>query len=187
MKTSFLATIPLVLTLAACVHSNPVQTTFDPPYPERNAAGDPILGVFVGRIPCAIVGCEMRKVEVVFYGSEQVPSTYWLGQVGVGLGNDRLVQQGTWTGRRGVQAYPDASVYVLDNNADPSLQYFWRINDEILLLLDANMRPRAGTAAWGSMMSRDCAPYGPRTYPYDKRTRQFIPAISSNSNCSRPG
>jgi hypothetical protein len=84
-------------------HADPVQTTFDPPYAERNGAVDPILGVFFGRIPCAIKGCEMRKVELVLYGSEQVPTTYWLGQVGVGMGNGWLVQQGTWTGRRGVQ------------------------------------------------------------------------------------
>ena len=185
MKTSILATMLSVLALAACVHSDPVQTTFDPPYPERNGAGDPILGVFFGRIPCAIKGCEMRKVELVLYGSEQVPTTYWLGQVGVGMGNDWLVQQGTWTSRRGVQEYPDGLVYALDINADPSLQYLWRVNDEILLVLDPNMRPRAGTAAWGFMMSRDCAPYGPRTYPYDKRTKRFIAPISNNSSCPR--
>lgn len=85
MKTSILATMLLVLALAACIHFAPVQTTFDPPYAERNGAADPILGVFFGRIPCVIRGCEMRKVEFVLYGSEQVPTTYWLGQISVGM------------------------------------------------------------------------------------------------------
>jgi hypothetical protein len=186
MRTRALAAIPLVLLLAACIHSDPVQTTFAPPYPERNGAGDPILAVFAGRIPCAITGCEMRKVELVLYGSEPAPTTYWLGQVGLGLGNDPLVQRGTWIGRRGVQQYPDALVYALDANADPSLQYFWRVSDEILLLLDPNMRPRAGTAAWGAMLSRNCAAYGPTTYPYDKRTKRFIAPMPGTADCSHP-
>jgi hypothetical protein len=43
---------------------------------------------------------------------------------------------------RGVQEYPDALVYALDGSADRSLQYLWSVNDEILLVLDQNMRPR---------------------------------------------
>jgi hypothetical protein len=98
----------------------------------------------------------------------------------VGLGNDRLVQQGTWITLHGVQGYPDGLVYALDLNADPSLRNLWRVNDEIMLVLDANLRPRTGNAAWGFMLSRDCAPYGPRTYPYDEGARRFAPVSSSN-------
>ena len=187
MRTMILLITLSVLSLVGCVHPEPVQTTFDPSYPERRSVGDPILAVFVGRIPCAAKGCEMRKIELVLYGRDdgQVPTTYWLGQIGVGMGNDRLVQQGTWTGRRGVQEYPDALVYALDTNADPSLQYLWRVNDEILLVLDQDLRPRAGTGAWGFMMSRDCAPYGSRTYPYDTRMKRFIAPKSSKSGCPR--
>jgi hypothetical protein len=118
--------LPLTLSvLLGCAHRDLVQTTFDPAYPERNSADDPIVAVFQGRIPCAVAGCEMRKVEVVLYGRDngRIPTTYWLGQVGVGLGNDRLVQQGAWTTRRGLQDYPDGLVYQLDSSADPSLQY----------------------------------------------------------------
>ena len=176
MKSPILPITLSALSLIGCVHHEPVQTTFDPPYPERNSAGDPILAVFAGRIPCAVMGCEMRKVELVLYARDDahVATTYWLGQIGVGMGNDRVVQQGTWAGRRGAQDYPDALVYALDKSAEPSLQYLWRVNDEVLLVLDQNMRPRAGNGAWGFMLSRNCAPYGPRPYPYDQRARRFV-------------
>ena len=118
----------------------------------------------------------MRKVELVLYGRDagRIPTSYWLGQVGVGMGNDRLLQQGAWSTRRGLQGYPDGMVYQLDSSADPTLQYLWRVNDEIILVLDQNLRPKVGNAAWGFTLSRDCAPYGPRTYPYDQRARRFV-------------
>jgi hypothetical protein len=180
------ASTVLVLALLGCAHSNPVQTTFDPAYPERNGAGDPIVAVFEGRIPCTTQACEMRKVELVLYGRDhgQKPTTYWLGQLRVGMGNDRLVQQGAWAIRRGVRGYPDGLMYALDSSADPSLQYFWRVNDDIVLVLGPNLRPRVGNAAWGFMLSRDCAPYGPRTYPYDERAKRFVPV--HESNCPSP-
>jgi hypothetical protein len=185
MKSRFSLLTVSLLVLLGCVHQDPVQTTFDPAYPERNSAGDPIVAVFQGRIPCAIQGCEMRKVELVFYGRDagRTPTSYWLGQVGVGLGNESLVQQGAWTARRGLQEYPDGLVYELVSSADASLQYLWRVNDEIVLVLDQKLRPKAGNAAWGFMLSRDCAPYGPRTYPYDARAKRFV-ASAQVSSCA---
>jgi hypothetical protein len=188
MRTLILLTTLSVLSLAGCAYRQLAQKTFDPPYPERSSAGDPILAVFVGRIPCVVNGCNMRKIELVLYGRDdgRVPTTYWLGQVGVGMGNDWLVQLGTWTDRRGVQGYPDAFVYVLDTNADPSLRYLWRVNEEVVLVLDQSMRPRAGNGAWGFMLSRDCTPYGPRTYLYDQRAKRFVAPASSGSSCAPP-
>jgi hypothetical protein len=139
--------------------------TFDPPYPQLNAAGDPILAIYEGRIPCPVADCARLKVGLVLYHDrkESSPSTYWLGIVG-SQGNDRLVSTGTWAIRRGVQDYPDALVYELDANAALDLRYFWRVNDDILLPLDQGMTPKVGNAAWGYMLSRYAEPYGPRTY-----------------------
>jgi hypothetical protein len=135
---------------SGCVHSSPVQTTFDPAYPEHNGAGDSIDAVLEGRNP----------------------TTYWLGQ------------QGAWTTRRGLQEYPNGMVYQPDASADPSLQYLGRVNDEVVLVLDQALRPKAGNAAWGFMLSRDCSPYGPRTYPYDERARRFLAANATR--CEPP-
>jgi hypothetical protein len=142
-----------------------VSATFDPPYPGRNANGDPIRAVFEGRIPCS--DCDRLKVQLVLYerANERAPTTYWLGIVGTS-GNDRLVTQGTWEIRRGVEGYPEALVYALDQHADEDVRYFWRVNDNILLLLDRRMSPKAGNGAWGYMLSRYDAPYGPRTYNF---------------------
>jgi hypothetical protein len=143
--------------------------TFDPPYPETNANGDPIRAVLEGRIPCTVADCARLKVQLVLYENrnDKTPSSYWLGLIGAS-GNDRVVRQGTWRARHGVQGYPDALVYVLDDHADEDLRYFWRVNDKILLVLDERMNPKVGNAAWGYMLSRYEAPYGPRTYVYQR-------------------
>src|SRR5262245_58622085 len=118
-------------------HLRRAEVTFDPAYPERNAAGDRILAVYEGRIPRPVADCARLKVGLVLYRDrkEGSPGTYWLGIVGT-QGNDRLVATGTWTIRRGVQDYPDAVVYELDADAALDLRRFWRVNDDILLLLD---------------------------------------------------
>jgi hypothetical protein len=185
MPTILLLVAISTLALANCAHLESAQTDFVPAYPDRNAVGDPIVAVFEGRIPCADGdGCDMRKVSLVLYGRDrgQVPTTYWLGQVQVGLSDGRRVHTGTWTIQVGVSGYPNGVVYALDPTADPSLRWFWRVNDDIALVLDSNRRPKAGNAAWGYMLSRDCAAYGPRSYGIDQRTGSFV--SESSSNCA---
>jgi hypothetical protein len=144
-----------------------VTETFDPQYPQFNASGDPIYVVMEGRIPCEIVGCNMLKVALVLYQKSQDhrPSTYWLGVVGT-RGNDRVVTEGNWEIKHGVEGYPEATVYALDSDAGVGLRNFWQVNESILLLLDEAMRPRSGNGAWGFMLSRNAAPYGPRRYTW---------------------
>jgi hypothetical protein len=185
MKTEHLAAtliVLVVLALAGCISSDTVQTTFDPLYPERNAHDDPILAVYEGRIVCAFGDCEMMKVTLVLYHNAETkaPTTYWLGFIGVGKGNDGTVTQGTWTLGRGILEYPEAVVYQLDANAHFHLRNYWRVNEDILLALDPTMRPKVGNSAWGSMLSRYAESYGPRTYPYDYRARRFIAPTGSN-------
>lgn len=186
MKMLSLASMLAVLALSGCTHPGDVQTTFDRPNPERNASGDPILADYVGRIPCAVADCEMMKVELVLYQNpdSKSPTTYWLGFVGVGKGDDRTVIQGTWSLRRGAQDYPEAVVYELDSNTDPAMRYYWRVNEDIVLPLDPSMRPKSGNGAWGNMLSRDSKPYGPRTYCYDQRTRRFVASALCERNSS---
>src|SRR5690348_15540042 len=72
-----------------------VTATFDPPYPEADANGNPIQAVLEGRIPCTIAGCEKRKVALVLYETkdDKKPASYWLGVVGT-RGDDRVVTKG---------------------------------------------------------------------------------------------
>jgi NlpE N-terminal domain len=176
MNASLLTATIAVLALVGCAHFNKVQTTFDPPYPEHNANGDSIRAVYEGRIPCGAHDCEQVKIALVLYQNQQTraPTTYWLGTISVGKGNDRAAQQGTWSISRGVRDYPEALVYVLDANSDPALRYYWRVNKDIVLVLDQTMRPKVGNGAWGYMLSRYSAPYGPRTYRYDQQAGKFV-------------
>jgi hypothetical protein len=166
MRTTIIAAALMSLALAGCAYSGKAPVSFDPPYPEVNANGDPILADFEGRIPCAIEGCQVMKVGLVLYQNRntKAPTTYWLGLLHVGKGNDRTITQGNWTIRRGVKEYPDAIAYELDSNTPQDLRYYWRVNENILLVLDQNMSPKVGNAAWGYMLSRYAEPYGPRTY-----------------------
>jgi hypothetical protein len=150
------------LTLAGCAGERTL--TFDPPYPSVDSHGEPIRAVFEGRIPCA-APCEKLKVQLVVYETRhaKTPSTYWLGVIDT-LRDERLVSRGRYTLRQGLEGYPQAVVYELDTNAFAGLRYFWQVNEDILLVLDDRLRPKPGDAAWGYMLSRYDAPYGPRTY-----------------------
>jgi hypothetical protein len=131
--------------------------------------------VFEGRVPCEVSDCRVLKVGLVLYGRDRRPTTYWLGTVSVGIDSERVVTQGRWTVGRGVEGYPNAVVYRLDQNADRRVRQLWRVNDDIAWLLDADLRPKAGDASWGGYaLSRDRAPYGPRTYPHDERKGRFL-------------
>src|SRR5262245_66618611 len=96
--------------------------TFDPPYPEHNAAGDAILAVHEGRVPCSAPVCERLKVQLVLYGHtpSSPPTSYWLGLVGA-QGNDRVVSSGRARTGTGAAGYPEAVVHPLELSpgADP--------------------------------------------------------------------
>jgi hypothetical protein len=119
-----------------------------------------------GRIACVASGCDKLKVYLVLYETpnDRKPSTYWLGIVGT-RGNDRIVTQGTWQIHQGVEEYPEALVYALDSDSGVGLRYFWRVNDNILWLLDERKSPRVGDGRWGYTLTRYNAPYGPRFGP----------------------
>ena len=167
LAVTAIAAIAVILLVLNNHQHRLVSATFDPAYPETNANGDPIRAVLEGRIPCSTTDCERLKVQLVLYEhrKKRRPRPIGLGIVGTS-GNDRLVTQGTWEIRRRVEGYPEVLVYALDQHADEDVRYFWRVNDNIRLLLDRRMSPKAGNGAWGTMLSRYDAPYGPRTYNF---------------------
>ena len=148
-----------------CRDAGPRTVTFDPPYPEHAGDGGSIVAVFAGRVPCTLPHCDRLKVLLVVYGSSSVAESgsYWLALIGA-WGNDRHVTQGRWTTQQGVPDYAQAKVYALDERAPEGFRYFWRVDADVALVLDDHLRPRVGDGAWGFMLSRDDAPYGPRTY-----------------------
>jgi hypothetical protein len=149
----------------SCTAPQTQTLTFKPPYPRTDTGGAPILASFQGRIANPAPGkyADKLKVWLVLYGTHQSASTYWLGVVGE-QSDDRMISQGTWRISTGAAGFPEAVTYQLDDKSPAGLRHFWRAGEDVLLILDNQGVPRAGNSAWGMMLSRDIAPYGPRTY-----------------------
>jgi hypothetical protein len=159
------ACIAMVSVATSCTSPQPQTLTFEPAYPRTDASGAPIFASFEGRIANPAPGkhSDRLKVSLVLYGARQSASTYWLGVVGE-QGDDRVISQGTWRISNGAAGFPEAITYQLDDKSPAALRHFWRVGEDVLLILDNQGSPRPGNSAWGMMLSRDKAPYGPRTY-----------------------
>ena len=77
------------------------------------------------------------------------PTTYVMSRIRVGVSNDRQVNEGTWSIEQGTALDPEATVYRLDTGAPEGLDVYWPIGDEILFVLDEQLMPRVGDAAYG--------------------------------------
>jgi hypothetical protein len=81
-----------------------------------------------------------------------------LERIGVGRGNQRDIQKGTWTIIHGTKTHPDAILYQLDQNAPEDLRTYWAVDPNILLILDTEMNPRIGDANESYALNRINAP-----------------------------
>lgn len=151
---------PILIMLSGCGYFVSSPTTFEPWYPAVNENGDPVFAVFEGRTPCvgqmAIPDCNKIKVGLALYqnAQTQLPTTYLLARVGVGTGNDRITNAGTLTITHGTALDPQASVYQLDSNAPQEFRSYWAIGQDILFILDQDMAPRVGDAAYSYVLNR---------------------------------
>lgn len=150
MKYRLLPALALMV-LAGCAPSPSVPQAW---YPPVNARGDPVFAVFESRIPCA--DCEKIKFALALYRDRdtQAPTTYRLARVYVGNGNDRTVNEGTWSITRGAKPDPQAVVYRLDAAAPAEFRSFWAIGQDILFILDQDGGPRVGNAGYGYALNR---------------------------------
>jgi hypothetical protein len=159
-------TIVVLLALAAVwlIQKNDRDGTaeFGPWYPTQNENGNPAVVDFENHIPCVakddepIESCDRIKFGLVLYRDAQTqePTTYIMSRVHVGIGSKRLVTKGTWKISRGTGLDAQAAVYTLDQNAPKEFRNFWPIGDDILFILDRNMLPRVGDAAYGYALNR---------------------------------
>lgn len=137
-------------------------TEFGPWYPLQNEAGDPAVADFENHIPCVTIDdqpiekCDRMKFGLVLYrdAKTQAPTTYIMSRVQVGVNSERLVNKGTWEVTRGNEIDAQAVGYKLDNNAPKEFRSFWAIGDDILFILDQDMKPRVGDAAYGYALNR---------------------------------
>lgn len=126
------------------------ETLFQP----ANSRGDPLFGVYEGKAPCE--DCNALKIGLALYRDDKTwaPTTYKLVRVYVGKNNDRVVNEGVWKVDGEVEGYPDAVVYELASSAPGEFESFWAINDDLLLILDEDGKPRVGNAGFGYLLNR---------------------------------
>ena len=127
--------------------------------PAPSAARPPVLGVFEGRTPCGKVAaeftgfpaqnCEKIKWRLILYHHPESsrPSTYRFD-------GTRTRREGTWSIIRGTATDPQAIVYRLKYEAGAKSVAFLKADDNILLLLDRNLRLMVGDASWSYTLSR---------------------------------
>ncbi len=126
------------------------ETLFQP----ANSRGDPLFGVYEGKAPCE--DCNALKIGLALYRDDKTwaPTTYKLVRVYVGKNNDRVVNEGVWKVDGEVEGYPDAVVYELASSAPGEFESFWAINDDLLMILDEDGKPRVGNAGFGYLLNR---------------------------------
>lgn len=128
----------------------PVETLFQP----ANRYGDPLFGVFESKVPCE--DCSAIKIGLALYRDDETwaPTTYKLVRVYVGKSDEQHVNEGVWMVDGEVEGYPDAVVYRLDSRAPDEYKSLWAINDDLLLILDEDGKPRVGNAGFGYILNR---------------------------------
>jgi hypothetical protein len=131
----------------------PAPAAIDPWYPQSNENGDPVFAVFECRLPCD--DCEKIKFGLALYRDRETraPTTYMMTRVYVGDGDDRLIDEGTWTIVRGTGLDPQAVIYRLDSNAPREFRSYWAIGQDILFILDQELIPRVGNAGYGYVLN----------------------------------
>jgi thioredoxin-related protein len=144
-----------IVVIAFCItfcKKEEVITT--PWYPEINSNGDSVLAVYESRIPCP--DCERLKLALVVYSNTQsnLPSTYRMALVYVGKNNDRLTNSGDMNVTKGTSLDSMHTVYQLTSGAPAEFRSFWKINEDLLFILDENLTPKVGDAGHGYVLNR---------------------------------
>jgi len=151
LQLNFLGIILLVL----CISCKKDQAdSLSPWYPETNTNGDSIMGEFGSRIPCA--DCERLKFSLVIYEDAQtkLPTTYMMARVYVGRDENRIINSGNMRIIRGTALDPSHLVYELTSGAPGEFTLFWKVDENILFILDPNRQPKVGDAGYGYALNR---------------------------------
>ena len=142
------SSIAFALALAAC---GAEDGTFMPPFPPEEIPADALVGIFEGKFPCET--CVKIKTALVLLQEPATgnPTRYLLRQNQTGAPED---SEGSWRIRRGSRFDPGAVVYELQPPGSPVTIDYLTVGPDILLLLDEQLRPRVGNAAYSFTLSR---------------------------------
>ncbi|MBL0911125.1 MAG: copper resistance protein NlpE N-terminal domain-containing protein [Bacteroidia bacterium] len=142
--------LTIMLTASSC-KKEPAPSQW---YSETSENGDPILGVYESRIPCN--DCERLKFAIVIYGNSQtnVPVTYAMSRIYVGKSEDRVSNTGNVEIVQGTAIDTAHIVYRLTTGAPEEYRSFWKIDENLLFILDDDLSPRVGDAGYGYVLNR---------------------------------
>jgi hypothetical protein len=151
----------LMIGLSGCVHPQRSRAAVEPWYPTTHENGDPLAGVFEGRVPCeepGFVDCEKVKVALALYRNKRSGALtgYRLARVYVATSPEGslLIVAGAAKTARGTRLDPNSTVIRLDEKAPPAFREYWQVNEDILFLLDQELGPKVGTASWSYVLNR---------------------------------
>lgn len=134
-----------------------------------------LLGIFVASTPCSegsspVPGmsgdtCEFIKWKLALYydSSTKTPLNYTLdcvygisqpGTNGFKGGGTKLKREGNWTITKGINNDTNALVYQLDPDKPKESIAFWKMNEQLLHLLDNKKQLMIGNAAWSYTLNK---------------------------------
>jgi hypothetical protein len=139
------------------------STGVTPPNPQPNdqpgTAADSLVGVFEGRTPCGRIAteftgfpaqnCEKIKWRLTLYRDPATgnPTTY-------AFNGTRATRQGHWRIEHGAGAERNWVVYHLDYGRPPTVLSLLKVDDNVLLLLDGDLKVLVGDASWSYTLNR---------------------------------
>jgi hypothetical protein len=153
MQAGFLGTAGVILILALLHSERTREATATP------VSSDSLMGVFEGRTPCGQIAvaftgfpsqnCEKIKWQLTLYrdASSGRPTTFLYE-------GTRTTRRGTWTTRRGSASDPNARVYQLAPASSGEPLFLLSVEDNVLLLLDPQLRVMVGDASWSYALNR---------------------------------
>jgi hypothetical protein len=140
------------------------------------APGERVLGVFEGITPCdpshpplpqipVDTACEQMLWKLTLYQDADTnnPTTYQLetsygmsrqGSTGLQNGGTALNLEGAWRIVRSIPANSEAVVYQLNPATPETAAYFYKVDDNLLHILDADKQLRVGNAGWSYTLNR---------------------------------
>ena len=126
------------------------------------STGATLFAVFEGRTPCQGIarelkkpvdaGCIKSKWRVTLYQdpATSAPTTY---KVEGSLFRESP-REGTWRITKGIKSNPNEIVYQLDPTPSQPALLLWKLDENILLLLDQNREPLVGHADFSYTLNR---------------------------------
>lgn len=138
----------------------PQQPSFGPRVAHRPLPGpDSLVGVFEGRTPCGSVAtdftgfparnCEKIKWRLTLYrdSASGEPTTYLFE-------GTRTTREGRWRIQGGTGADRARVIYHLDYDGPGKVLSLLSIDDDVLLLLDRDLKVLVGDASWSYVLNR---------------------------------